>query len=635
MGRKELLAELGGPDAVLQLAPGVDLAGLQIDAIAGFLLSRLGPATTLRQVCQLSPLGEEQTLRLLAPLARQGVIRSAGPPKRPARAGAPAPPPVRNPAQRQPSRPPDGGIQAPLWLHRPERSGKDEPDRAGQRLPDSRTATQQRSTSPSVAERLAQRRRDRKGGRWGAAAAAAQDDPRRPRARRAAKAEASRKGVVEETPLPRGRVTLDDQDWTAHRAERASPPEVRPSAGAAFSPPVSSSAPLPPPAQESSGRRHSPRPTGRGGPVQGRPSTPATRQPVTPGHRGGGQRDLPSAAETGHAPSSPLAPDTGQGDAKVPLDPYRTGTPFVVDTPPPRTLEQLAAKATDLDAEALAEKVDIPDEVKRQILYLHGRLDQLDYYRLLAVEREADRKALKRAFRARTKMFHPDRCFRRATGSFGERLSELYKVVSQAYDVLCDPPKRRLYDLTLRQIEEAADGKRSVSRTLHAERLYQEAKRLLKVGDYEAAEAALSQACELEPQEERYRAQLHRVRVLFQRMAATASYGRALPALRAGSWGDAIGPLRETVALLPEPEVLLVLAHCIEQSGGDVRESRAVARRALDINPQLVAAALRISHYEELLSNLEGARDVLQPFLRHPQERDAVRARVEQLTRRR
>lgn len=629
MGRKEWLEELGGLDAVLQLAPGVNLTTLQIEAMAGFLLSRLGPGTSLRQVCQLSPLGEEQTLSLLVPLARQGIIRPSTERRAPARPRPrPAPPtaPSKAHAERQASAPQrapkeaGSSVQAPLWLQQHERTpAADDSSRTRTSAGSERTVT---PDGPSVAERLAQRRRQRVGGRW-AAAVSVEEPARTQRTRQHRNAQAGGRsgGAVEETPPPRTRVTL-------------APSESNPRRGADAHTLVAEPRPTEPPQRKQStrdGASVAPVRLPPGGRLVAAQETGGGQRPLSPADRKAAQavaqrRDPPQTVEQAAA-----APETD----RVPADPYGTSTPFSADTPPPRSLEQLAAAATDLDPGALAEEVDLPTELKRQVLYLHGNLHRLDYYRLLAVERGAEIRDLKLAFRKRTKIFHPDRYFRRDVGSFGPRITELYKVVSQAYDVLSDPSKRRLYDLTLRQMEEAAGGRRTVSRTQHAERLYHEAKRLLTLGDYQAAETALAQACELEPQEERYRAQLQRVRVLFQRMAASASYARALPALRAGRWDEAVAPLRETVALLPEPEVLLVLAYSIEQSGGDVRESLAFARRALDINTQLVSAALQVSHYEELLSNIQAAQDVLQPFVRHPQERDTIRGRLAELSRRR
>jgi DnaJ-class molecular chaperone len=60
-----------------------------------------------------------------------------------------------------------------------------------------------------------------------------------------------------------------------------------------------------------------------------------------------------------------------------------------------------------------------------------------DYYKILGVERAADDKAIKTAFRKLARKYHPD-VSKGSTTKFQE--------VNEAYDVLSDPEKRRRYD---------------------------------------------------------------------------------------------------------------------------------------------------------------------------------------------
>src|SRR5213078_4290094 len=61
-----------------------------------------------------------------------------------------------------------------------------------------------------------------------------------------------------------------------------------------------------------------------------------------------------------------------------------------------------------------------------------------DYYRILGVDRTADAKTIKSAYRKLARKHHPDV----AKGKDGER----FKEISEAYEVLSDPEKRRRYD---------------------------------------------------------------------------------------------------------------------------------------------------------------------------------------------
>lgn len=63
-----------------------------------------------------------------------------------------------------------------------------------------------------------------------------------------------------------------------------------------------------------------------------------------------------------------------------------------------------------------------------------------DYYEVLGLSRDADENAIKRAYRKLAKKYHPD------TNAGSARAEELFKEVTEAYEVLSDPEKKKLYD---------------------------------------------------------------------------------------------------------------------------------------------------------------------------------------------
>ena len=63
-----------------------------------------------------------------------------------------------------------------------------------------------------------------------------------------------------------------------------------------------------------------------------------------------------------------------------------------------------------------------------------------DYFKVLGVERSADADAIKRAFRKLARQYHPD------VNPDDAGAEAKFKEVSEAYEVLSDPDKRRRYE---------------------------------------------------------------------------------------------------------------------------------------------------------------------------------------------
>jgi len=66
-------------------------------------------------------------------------------------------------------------------------------------------------------------------------------------------------------------------------------------------------------------------------------------------------------------------------------------------------------------------------------------VDFKDYYRILGVDRKADDKAIKSAYRRLARKHHPD-------VAKGKDSGDRFKEINEAYEVLSDPEKRRRYD---------------------------------------------------------------------------------------------------------------------------------------------------------------------------------------------
>ena len=63
-----------------------------------------------------------------------------------------------------------------------------------------------------------------------------------------------------------------------------------------------------------------------------------------------------------------------------------------------------------------------------------------DYYEVLGIKKGASQSEIKKAYRKMAKKYHPD------TNAGDEAAAEKFKEVSEAYSVLNDPEKKKLYD---------------------------------------------------------------------------------------------------------------------------------------------------------------------------------------------
>ncbi len=66
--------------------------------------------------------------------------------------------------------------------------------------------------------------------------------------------------------------------------------------------------------------------------------------------------------------------------------------------------------------------------------------DRPDYYKVLGVGKNASEEEIKKSYRKLARQYHPDR------NSGDKKAEERFKEISQAYDVLSDPEKRKSYD---------------------------------------------------------------------------------------------------------------------------------------------------------------------------------------------
>ena len=66
--------------------------------------------------------------------------------------------------------------------------------------------------------------------------------------------------------------------------------------------------------------------------------------------------------------------------------------------------------------------------------------EKRDYYDILGIKRDASAETIKKAFRKLAKKYHPD------SNAGNPQAEQMFKDVNEAYSILSDPEKRKLYD---------------------------------------------------------------------------------------------------------------------------------------------------------------------------------------------
>jgi curved DNA-binding protein CbpA len=142
---------------------------------------------------------------------------------------------------------------------------------------------------------------------------------------------------------------------------------------------------------------------------------------------------------------------SGDGAAPRPADAGADGPPVEAPHIAKRVLAAMARVSRD--SPELREDVDLDPELRLRVLGASAVLESLDLYEMLAVERTADKKTVKRAYFEIAALFHPDRYFRKRLGSYKLRMETLFGRATQALDTLSSKELRAEYDLYLEDLD--------------------------------------------------------------------------------------------------------------------------------------------------------------------------------------
>ncbi|MDJ0789054.1 MAG: DnaJ domain-containing protein [Myxococcota bacterium] len=280
--------------------------------------------------------------------------------------------------------------------------------------------------------------------------------------------------------------------------------------------------------------------------------------------------------------------------------------------PPPPPVAETAPVADALPE--IDEALDLTVEVQERVRELAGRLDE-PYHQILGVDIDADARAVKKSYFALSKVFHPDRYFRRNLGPYEALIDRCFKRILEAYELLSDPIARKEVQ---REAKEAArsqaDAKASESaQTLRKDparmrrrldqlsgqgRLRGERKRKAKTF-FESGMAAFAKekwleaaggvrlAIAFDPKNEVFRERFAEVQRKAHEELSKVAVARAEAALSLGDYGEAMTHFTDAVNYRPaDAELQIRAARVAWQGVGELRAAKEMAMSACELEPE-------------------------------------------------
>lgn len=292
------------------------------------------------------------------------------------------------------------------------------------------------------------------------------------------------------------------------------------------------------------------------------------------------------------------------------------------------------------------EENDLDVATRKRIIWAFENLDKWTHYELLQIDRKADKEAVKKAYRERTKDWHPDRFRSKKIGSFKRLIEAVFKRLTESQRILTDEKARLEYDKTIIfELSEdemkdvlwragAEDREKRREEAQKARRVAKNPVLLKKQQAREFYEAALAAETEGKLAEARRQAQMAATydpkvkdyEVLVQRLAEAAVDTRLAPLLKRGKyhesltqWDEAIEYLVEAVRIAPESgSAHLRLAYNLLMAREPIDDILRHAQKAVMLLPEEAEA-----HY--VLGRCFEAKDMAKNAKKHYE--DAVRLR--------
>lgn len=241
------------------------------------------------------------------------------------------------------------------------------------------------------------------------------------------------------------------------------------------------------------------------------------------------------------------------------------------------------------------ENIDLDAERRKWVLALYERIDVMTHYELLDVPRDADKKAIKRAYYALAAKLHPDRYFGKKLGPYKARMEALFGRLTTAFETLqsreqraeydeslgaapmpspspaapkvVEPPKKAPLDAQQKAALDALKDKLAAGKAKAQEHV-RSAERAKAAGDFAAAAQAYRLALVFSPQDAVLKAAYTEVAQKATQLLGESHRKKALLEERHGHWAEAAESWKRALASFPnDGDIQARLAAALARAG--------------------------------------------------------------------
>jgi len=337
------------------------------------------------------------------------------------------------------------------------------------------------------------------------------------------------------------------------------------------------------------------------------------------------------------------------------LPPRSPAAPAVASAPGPNGSPSLAIDVA----------LDLPVALQEKLIGLTARLDA-PYHEILGVPADADRKALKRAYFALSREFHPDRYFRKQLGAFQQPLERVFRKIVEAYELLSDPTARTEIERSLAAATPASPSAATPEaagteerpeaaptapraprrphvfaftervrkeRKLRAKRLFESAMSAFAAERWLEAAAGVRLAIAFDPWNAVYKEQFGDVQQKAHAESARKLVREAENALDLRDYPTALRAFEEAIPYRPgDVSLLRRAAHLAVQTGGDLHQAKEWALEAVELEPNDADCHRLLGQVYQAAGLAANARRELDLALQLDPGNDEIRAELREVS---